>query len=606
MTEPVSLDKVREARDAAKAPKKRAKQPPTPPSPPTGADAPAACPITPLGHRAGSYVFLDVMGQERSLTARQLGQRMDLSSLFGGDTGWLKAQFPHRQLMTEIAADGTESKVERVVGYRTAPAGEWLMAECTRAGIWGDALIIRRPGIWQGPDGAPIVHCGDAVLMDGSEHPAGLRLGNALFAADSATPRPAAACGPEVAAAIVRDMAELWRWRQPGGEILAMGLLGAGLLGAAARWRPNGFIIGGPGSGKSKLLGLMMACAPVSFQTNDTTKEGISQAVNRRAMPIFVDEASDRADRMAAQALMDLVLAATGDGGARAFRGTSDGRGRSVEVLGVITMASVAPPDMQAQHVARFTMLELVKPDGGADNSAAMAAATERARAAGPGLWGRMLAGWSRWTQALETYRSALGRAGCAPREMDQIGALLASWWVLVDDDVPTERQALDGVHAVTNYARRAEEVAEVDGSRLAVQHLLSSKITRNHTTDQVPIGELILQAFDGGDAASGDQTAANTHLIRHGIRVIRAEQLEDKRGFPVPRGGSGDGVWFATTARPLSDLFRGSSFEGSRWRFSILQLESARKSARNVRFGALACPGIWVSRKCLLVESDP
>ena len=598
MADPINLEGVREARKYARSARSRG------PTTPGNGELPP-CPVAALGHRGGAYYFLDVHGQERSLSARQLGARMDLSGLFSGDTRWLTRAFPRKVVIKETTEAGVVG-TEKIIGYQTAQAGEWLMLACGQAGIFGDHITIRRPGIWQAPDGGPIVHCGDVVICGKQMKPAGWRLGDVVYAADSATPRPGSPCGVEVGRLLLSDMNTLWSWREPGGSILALGMVGAGMLGAAARWRPNGFIVGPPGCGKTKLLKLLHACAPVSHYTNDTTKEGISQAVNRKAMPIFIDEASDRIDQHGAQNLMDLVLAATGDGGAKALRGTSDGRGRSVEVLGVIVMASVAPPDMQAQHQARFTMLELQAPKAGADNAAEMAATIAQAAVDAPRLWGRMLDAWPRWRRALDGFRAALGDVGCAPREMDQVGALLASWWVLTEDGEVDAASARDGVAAVTHYARRAEEVAESDGSQQAVQHLLSCRVQRNHTTDMVPIGELLEKAWRSNVSMEDSDDTAMLHLTRHGIRAVRSDQLVDRWNRPVPRMGKGDGAWFSCSSSPLINLFRSTSWEGSRWRFALLGLDSARAGKGTVRIGSVPCRAIWVGRGCLIPPDPP
>ena len=196
-----------------------------------------------------------------------------------------------------------------------------------------------------------------------------------------------------------------------------LGVLGAALFGAAARWRPNLFLGGAPGAGKSKLLATLRACCPLSNYSTDTTKAGLEQAVTGRAMPSFIDEASDQADQRGAQTLLGITLAASGDEGGKVARGTGDGKGRTLDVVGSIIMASVTPPEMQPQHLARIALVELVAPDGGADHLADMDALIAWARGHGPAIWGRALAGYKRYQLSLARFRDALSRAQCAPRQ---------------------------------------------------------------------------------------------------------------------------------------------------------------------------------------------
>src|SRR5690348_973037 len=67
-----------------------------PPPPPPASEAPEECPVIALGHFNGMFHFLDVIGQKRELSARQLGSRHELLSLFLGKDDWLRARFPKR------------------------------------------------------------------------------------------------------------------------------------------------------------------------------------------------------------------------------------------------------------------------------------------------------------------------------------------------------------------------------------------------------------------------------------------------------------------------------------------------------------------------------
>lgn len=554
------------------------------------------CPIAVLGHLDGNFWFLDAVGQLRSLTASQLSKRGDLVGLFGGEDGvaWLLEQFPRIVTRKVVTIDG-EEYTESVQGFLIAAVSDWLMSEAKTAGLFGAHLRLRKPGVWPDADGRPVVHCGDMVFIDGKPHKPGTRIGNEIWAAAPATAKPSEPCDRSIAETLQGDMRELWKFRKPGGEIIAVGLLGVGYFGATIPWRSNGFLIGPAGSGKTMLLEMMRAASPMHHFTSDTTKPGLEQAVNGRAMAIYVEEAADRQDQRGAQALMDIVLSATGGEGTKGHRGSAGGQVRTIEVVGSIIMAAVSPPAMQPQHEARFTMIEMVRPEAGEDNKLAMQAAIRRARDAGPQLWARAIASMDRYNTSLELFRSALSDAGCAPREMDQAGAILAGWWVLTEDGVPDARQAKGGVLVIAEYVRSAVDVSEDDGSRRMLDHMLSSLVPLERSSDHESIGTLIRRAFLSYDL---ERDIARKILVRYGIRCVGFNEIHDGRGMEIPRGSEGDGIWFANGYEPLKALFRGSPFEGDRWRFELGRLESARKSAGSVRIGG-SKPGraIWVSR---------
>ena len=174
---------------------------------------------------------------------------------------------------------------------------------------------------------------------------------------------------------------------------MVLGAVASAMLGAWPRWRPCLFIGGDSGGGKSYLLETLRAMCPLHFYTTDTTKAGFRSNLAGRAMPSFVDEASDQADQRGAQTLLSLITAATGGEGAKIVRGTADGKGRSTLVVGAVIMASVAPPDMQPQHLARVALVELLAPEQYAGHRTEMEELIEQCRAQSPAIWGRMLAG---------------------------------------------------------------------------------------------------------------------------------------------------------------------------------------------------------------------
>ena len=522
-------------------------------------------PVTPLGHdRGGNFYFLGASGLVRVLASREMVSRGGVSGLFLGGKDWLKRRFPKKirvpakdesgQVVTD--ADGKPVVEDVVVDYRVVDAGEWLMAECHRAGVFDARRPIRLPGIWPGDHGLPAVHCGDWVLLGADWQKAGFKdpssgvvwatapMENPPCPRDRETGRPkppgqSAVAGPEIAQALQEDIRQLWSVSVPGGEIVALGWVGAAYFGAATSWRPNIFLTGGAGSGKSLLLALLRACCPMNIFSTDASKAGIEGSLNGMAMPALIDETADRNDGRGAMTLVDVVLSASSGAGTSVLRGTETGGARKVELVTSVAMAAINAPPLQPQHRARFSVVELVKPVGGADHKAAMLAAIERAQAAGTALWLRALRGWDRFRAALDVYRAALGAYGCAAREMDQFGALLAGWWVLTEDGVPSAALGGVGVAALSGLVRRAAEVDAEDGPRQCVQWLASTLVQQDRSTDQESIGALVERAWDR--RGMGDpQEAAIRWLSRNGIRVIRADHTVDFAHRPIPREGAG------------------------------------------------------------------
>ena len=584
------------------------------PPPPPADDGAVPCPITPLGHLDGKFYFLDIVGQRREMSARALGGRHDLTSLFLGSDTWLRLRFPKTKEVKTKDEAGNEKTEDVVIDFSINRAVAWLQNECRRAGLFGDHVQIRKPGIWPGDDGMPVAHCGDFVLIGNEWQPAGYRRGNTVWAAAPAVPRPATPpCDASVGAGLQRSITQLFRFGegQEGAPIVVLGLLGTSYFGAAARWRSAGYLVGTAGSGKSTLLDVMAAASPLHWYSNDTSKAGLEQGVNGRAMPCFLDETQKVGDNRGAEALLDLVLTASGTRGTQGARGGVDGVGRRIEMAGTIVMAATEVPEMRETHLGRFAIVKLVKPEAGDDFSPEHKALIEDMKLAGPALWGRALSSWERYQISLATFRAALGEAGCAPREMDQLGAILAGWWILVQEGLPDARGAAEGVDALVGFVRTTEVVAEQSNARRLAQYLVTYAVQLDRSTARETIATLIRSQLRADTMAADDNLYATHNGARralgtHGMRVIRANEPPDPRQRPAPRLGDGAGIWINPAATELSRIFDNSDWQGGRWKSGILELPTARRGNFSVRVGDVTNKSIWVSLADLGIEDDP
>jgi len=183
----------------------------------------------------------------------------------------------------------------------------------------------------------------------------------------------------------------------------------------------------------------------------------------------------------------------------------------------------------------------------------------------------------------------------------------LAGWWILTADGVPTDRQGLDGVVAVTEFVLHADEVADRSSARLVAEHLGASKLTRDSSTEQVPVAEMLLHAWQvvrdpksGAERAPGDSDGWQRDLERNGIRAVRASDAR------APRGGPGDGLWLHLHSPDLADIFRNTPSPGQKWPHILRGLPSVVRAPDKVRIGAInARADLWISRADLLGEDS-
>ena len=576
-----------------------------PPEPPAGNDGAPRCPVTALGRLAGVFYFLDVAGEQRSFVARALSNRNEILSLFGGRDDWLRSQFPKRANVKRTNEAGEEVTESVVVDFAINRASAWLMEQCFRAGLYGDHIKIRAPGVWPGDEKAPALHCGDEVLIAGAWHPAGYRTGNNVWALAQPVPHPAVPCEAAIGQQLQDEITTTFKFRQPGGATVVLGLLGTSYFGAAATWRPAGFLLGPAGCGKSTLLEILAACCPLHFFSNDCTKAGLEQALHGRAMPCFLDESEKTGDQRGAQALLDLVLTASGARGTQGHRGGADGRGRRIEVVGSIVMAATGAPDMKETHLGRFTLVHMEKPEGGEDYRGRHKALEAKMRAVAPALWGRALSSWERYQVALAKFREGVLACGCAAREADQMGAVLAGWWILTHEGAPDARGVAEGLNAVPGFIRTVATVAEDSNAARLVRFLMTCAIQLSRSTEREPIGELITDVLACPAGETGGLGPTRRALATHGMRVMRADEIEDSRHRALPRLGPA-GVWFNVGATELRRLMDGTEWSGNRLETGLCELATGRRSPVPVRVGSVICRPVWVSLDDLALEEAP
>lgn len=563
--------------------------------------------IVPIGVAPGFYYLVDAGGNFRAIPAREMMQKSALLDLFGADETWLAQHFGSMD----------DYGVLKVKDWDKV--GKAIMRACFLLGPYDPAISPpRRTGIWADEKGQPLLHLGGRlVFADGHAERAGIVL---HVEADGAAERhvyvrepsvrrqPADPCEPAAIEDLRRDIADLWVFRDgPAAAMLTLGWCAVASLGGAVRWRPNLVVLGGTGTGKTSLIRVFQGLLPVHAYSNDTTKAGLEARVTDRPGPIIVDEAA-QGDRSGAAALFDMMLPASGGEGSRGLRGSPDGRGRSFSVLGSVCYAAIHPPVLKPEHMGRFTEVTLMP--AGRDNKDAIDAIQAKAHQLGAAFLGRVVKGFPRWDGNLRAMRAAMVAAGATAREADQVGALLAGWWLLASDAVATEVEAAAMVREAQAFIGGAMAQREDSAGRRAWVMLSSTSITRAAGTTKVSLGDLVRECFDL--EATGDPAG---ELRRYGLKP---EELSADDAVKLLRDAWNDDeakelggmplkvVWFARQHQELRRLFHGTEFAGEAWWRAMEQMPHAKRSMTNLRMGRAYCGRAFCVPLAVLDPEEP
>lgn len=491
----------RQAEANASAPPPLDDEPPphdgAPPGPPGGRDdAPdkpqPPCPVTPLGIGGdGRRYYVTPIGRVVGL-ADASHQGMQILGLFEGDARWLEEAFPR-----------TDRK-GNAIGWEIDPAAAWLMRRCAARGGFDPGLMMRGHGAWPptatDPTDGLIVHCGDALLVDGKDRRPG-PFGRRIYPARAPLPWPAAepltAAEGRLIEAHLRDRFA-WEDAETMPRLL-LGFLGAGYLPAALEARPPVHIGGERNTGKTTVLWFTAGMlGDWAVSTVDSTPAYIRQRVHGSAMAVMVDEIEGGELHLRAADIVKLARIAWSDKSGQSGRGSVAGTPDATSLDVMFMFASVIRPPMSGADLDRFTWLGTVnrgKPpprwdDVDADSRALFAL--------GPKLHRRMLDGWRQLRPLIGRIRGALLAKGVKGRAPTNLATLLACAELITGEKAELDQADIDAIVTPFDPRKLSDRAGDDPGWKLCLERLLTSPSPNWSGGEHKSIGRLVRDAMDG------------------------------------------------------------------------------------------------------------
>lgn len=550
--------------------------PPEHPPLPSGQEIMGELEIVPLGHAGGSYFFLSKSGEKIEFKARDL-VRLNIASLFGGNTIWLCANFPCYN-----------KRDERIDGaFNANQSAEWLMMACSKKGLFNSQTPVHGLGVWR--SGKELVaHFGKMVWIKGEKEKSGRIYKGAIYPALAPTEEPdfdnpadALDCKQ------LRQYMNAWTFVQPYDADLLFGFMGAGMLGGFPSWRVHAFIEGERGTGKSTLGEyLINIIGAQGITKNDYTKAGIEQTLTDEGRMAFLDEGEndgeDHARRMAN--VIGLMRLMSSGKGAQLSRGSSGGKARNSTVTGCILMAAINPPKLQPQDRSRILLVPIAKPEHRRAQEDIDHFLSEAARLS-PAVRARALLGADRFIETVALYRDQFIKHGCDARQADLFSTLCAGRSLLIHDAVPTEEGALS---LVTKLQDRLSLImlddSEESDAMSCLNKILGTPCAAIRDGIKRTNGMVIADAF------SPNAHPENEKLIPTGLKLLR--------------GRDGGLALFIANRHPgLEALFHNSKWSGGGWRNSLVRLQGVSPHPTPLSLG-LKTRGLVVPAS-LLPQSD-
>lgn len=425
-------------------------------------------------------------------------------------------------------------------------AATQLTAECHAKGHFRPENV-RGIGLWW-DDGRIVANLGNRLLVDGKETKLFDIKGDYFYDSNHKALPLLAALSDEALRGIL-PLVQRLPFKDESGAIIMTGMAIIGLMPTLLKWRPQVWIYGAQGSGKSQLMrhtvgAIWGGVFGSQYQLEGvTTEPAVRQIVQNSAVSITLDdqevEEDDRTGMSRILSLIRLARSSATDSDASTAKGSgSGGRASLFNVRSCFVFNSIACPIEKGQDRERFFAIAVRPQEPGKPDltwpalEADLIAAFDKKFSLQLFSW--VAANARKITRVVSSFTMALLAAGeeygLKRRYCDQWGTALGAAWCTQNpdrDDIYAEEavEFFASVYKRVEYEQHVVAEGGV-GSERAVRHLLDyiPKERGGHTSIAEMVDEVMARGgtIDGriGRHDQGYAESADMHLRRYGMRV--------------------------------------------------------------------------------------
>jgi Predicted ATPase len=568
---------------------------------------PRECPVTCLGVLHQKCWYLDINGQIIDLDMGNRHGKNSLVGLFGAKYNWLELNFPQWSAPKVDKKSGEITEPSRITGFKQDEASRALIIECTRRGIFDPAGKIRGAGAHRSDNDALVLHLGNRVMRrrlrlngDGDEieyFPTGMH-GDHVYPSAPALATPWPEPGPVLTGEQLRAMIATWNWKRPLLDpLLVVGAIGASYIGGALDWRPNIWITGGRGTGKSTLNGKNMLLHQLfgkgQLRSADTTAAGIRQRLRNATVPVFLDELEAEEDQRRTKSILELArVSSSGDD---AHRGGQDHQAMEFTLQSVFWASSILIPPMEPQDRSRWAVCALNPLPQGAKEPDLKAA---RLPEMGRKILRRMVDGWPRWDETLRAYRTALSDMGHKARACDQFGTLLACADLVLYDELP-DLETVEEIASLCEVRLLREVADSAEEHELCLTHMRTTMVQARGGDERESIGTWIGSAVqDMCDPLS--ENRYHRRLQEMGLKIVSTTETGSKIWEP----GTPGFLAVANSHQAIAGMFVGKKWANGVWAQALGRSPGAVEGVK-VKFARSSLTATLVPLDQVIDESE-
>lgn len=471
---------------------------------------------------------------------------------------WLKEHF----------GPGVEGAEPNVFGFDGDMAVQYLVSNCQSAGHYSPSRV-RTEGVYRDGDDAIIINTGSELLRvsgnsSSSSHDqlcAYTQVGQGLGLTASTV------CASRKDVKDLENFVGNWTFRQPAHPIFLMGWVATAVYAGALERRPHLCATGRRGIGKTMLRdGLGGVFGPAALLVEgSSTIAGISQALDGRPIPVFVDEAEMHAGN-SLQGIVHGARSSYSSSGEGRVVGSGSGKSRSAPMSSPFFFTCIQPPTFEASDASRWLMVEVtgLKPEAAANPS--RFALDEKYRTeVGARLRMLLVRRWPAFSKSLPIFRSVLLNKLGDARLAETLAAVFAGYWVLKHEGPVTlaDAEFLATKLRETVDASKEQPMDEVECLTSLLTKIIAVRSLRGDGKQSV--AEIVQRACD-------DDALADIQLQRLGIRALRRDDGELTLSVPV-----------STSHRGMHSLFIGTRWARGNWGAVLKRLPGAEGTTQRM-----------------------
>lgn len=395
---------------------------------------------------------------------------------------------------------------------------------------------------------------------------------------------------------ILKQVIENLSFVHPSHNLILMGWLLLAPYGGVLTWRPNLWLIGESGSGKSTIFNIIieriLGGIAVFGKGLTTTPAGVRQGLNNASVPFVMDEMESKDPITQERHIQILTMFRESSSGlgslAKTLHGSSRGEGKHWIVQSMVAFGSIGAALEDSADRSRFTVITLQDPSS--QHKVSRLEKFKKLETAADGLTQEWVSGFHARTLhlipevflAIKTMIEMAIPVTNSRRDADQIGTIMAGAWMALNDKAPTAAQASEFLKVLGGEATKEHEEIKPDQEIMMDNILMAEIQVDGH---RMKVGRALVAVTNGQSTEDGyldrdiGMDALKAALIDIGLKPVK-DQLHIAINHPDLARILSRTPWSRTYSQMLprldycsKDAKGGGRFSGIQKRYYVLDL---------------------------------